>query len=87
MSDKKLAAQAYCAVAAKLEAANIMLRETNNNVTKIHTELEKLRTQLGKDLKDGESITILLPKNVAIIVTQHKPYTEVEISRIYDDSN
>lgn len=87
MSDKKLAAQAYCATAKRLEEAQVVFKDARNRMDTIYAELEELRKQMGEGLKNGESIVILLPKKVAVVVTHHSPYSEVEICRMYDNGN
>lgn len=80
MTDKKLAAQAYCVVAEKLESAIVILKDAKKVVDEIYLQLEDIRKQMGDDIK-GETIVILLPKNMSVVVTNHNGYIEADISR------
>ena len=80
--DKKQAAQAYCVIATKLEAAQLVLQDSKEVVDKIYVELEKLRVEMGEGLEKHEILVILLPDNLAVVVSQHGKYVEADIGKV-----
>lgn len=81
MTDKKLAAQAYCAVATKLEAAKLVSKDARDALDDIYAELENLRGQMGDGLESDETIVILLPEKVSVVVSHNGAFIEATISR------
>ena len=81
MTDKKLTAQAYCVAAEKLDAAVVVLEDAKKVIEEIHSQLQDIRKQMSEGIPVGETVVILLPKNMSVVVTNHNGYTQADISR------